>query len=83
MYIYRKDFVYIYDGVNITDTPAQTWTGLIDLGTVYQSSGQDVYVRFVSDGVSSGNKGFEIQYEAGKYMIMWRNEFKNTVYIIF
>ena len=69
LYIYRKDFVYIYDGGNITDTPAQTWTGSVDFGEFYQSSGQDVYIRFTSDSASSVNLGFEIEYEAGKNMI--------------
>ena len=64
---YRKDFVYIYDGDNITGTPLQTLTGSIGLGNSFDSTGRDIYVHFTSDNESSSNLGFTIQYEAGKY----------------
>ena len=64
--MYRKDFVYIYDGNNITGAPLQTLTGLIGFGNSFLSTGRDMYIHFTSDNESSSNLGFTIQYEAGK-----------------
>ena len=69
-YIYRKDFVYIYDGNNITGAPLQTLTGSIGFGNSFLSTGRDMYIHFTSDNESSSNLGFSIQYEAGKLYIV-------------
>ena len=70
---YRKDFVYIYDGANITDNPAQTLTGTVYFEQAYTSSGRDVYIHFTSDSKTSTSLGFKIEYAAGKYITISRN----------
>ena len=64
--LYRKDFVHIYDGNNITGAPLKTLTGSIGFGNSISSTGRDMYIHFTSDNESSSNLGFTIQYEAGK-----------------
>ena len=72
MYL-RYDKLYIYDGVNAS---AETLGSAFYTGSdvpshlqSVQSSGQDVFLHFLTDAMNGGT-GFAIHYEVGKLSII-------------
>ena len=79
--IFSQDRLYIHDGPDMTSPTIQgsgeylagrLGAGGNDKPRTYVSTGQDMYLRFVSDG-QNNFPGFLIEYEQGKFLKSYIN----------
>ena len=62
IFLFRYDFVIIYDGGSVFDIQLAILTGILP-GAV-TSTGTELFINFVTDG-SVTTAGFRIQFDAG------------------
>ena len=61
LFIFRYDFVYVYDGSDAFGTLVGTLTGVLPTGLT--STGTDMFITFISDD-SETTPGFRIEFAA-------------------
>ena len=65
-FIFRKDFLYVYDGPTMASSLIFTSAGSFIPDFNIITSGPDVFIRFVKESQLTVFKGFELRYDTGK-----------------